>query len=611
MNPLRISTRRLLAAVAVLGLGPVLAVPAAALGAPLDAAGAAGGQPPATQVLAKAPPDECFAGIGQPYPAGPPCETGQAKVNQAYLWGMTRAGRTLFFGTGANVNCLTSGRTLENTVPTQNADWVCEYGESQIAKRNPQLPVKLGDHRIPRLYTYDTRSNQLTEKTDLVKAASPDDATRLQNTVGIRAAGNYGGVALLGGPALGESINLFAFDTDTGAFLGSHNFTAYGNIRHFTVADGALYAGVGVGNNGGNRGHVLRWMGSKTDPFNFVQVATLPAQAADLTVHEGRIFVTTWPGATEEFGEEATEAAEPTEPPASIASVWMSPKLSDGEPGLTPSDDAAWQQVWNVASYEPDPVVAYTYGLGGLASYGGYLYWGTMHVPMKATSLHLSIYPPVDEAGITATAQNTQRAISIYRGKGFGSSKQKVDLLYGATELPAFDPEANNGVGAWTTKSTNYTPKYGAAGFGNPYNNYTWKMAVAAGKLYVGTMDWSYLAKEFGQQTAAQLGLSPQMGDVLAKAPAAAAAPPGMRATAEIPEAVYGGDLYAFSSTRKGATTISDTGVGNYLNYGVRNMVVDGSNLYLGMANPMNLRTDPNDDVPEGGWELIKLKAGC
>ena len=29
--------------------------------------------------------------------------------------------------------------------------------------------------------------------------------------------------------------------------------------------------------------------------------------------------------------------------------------------------------------------------------------------------------------------------------------------------------------------------------------------------------------------------------------------------------------------------------------------------LYLGMANPMNLLTDPNDDLPEGGWELLKL----
>lgn len=52
---------------------------------------------------------------------------------------------------------------------------------------------------------------------------------------------------------------------------------------------------------------------------------------------------------------------------------------------------------------------------------------------------------------------------------------------------------------------------------------------------------------------------------------------------------------------------VDNSGLGNYLNYGIRNMVADGSTLYLGMANPMNLRTDPDDDVPEGGWELIRL----
>ncbi|RGC65835.1 hypothetical protein C5N14_26670 [Micromonospora sp. MW-13] len=606
MNPLRISARRLLAVVAVLGLGPVLAVPSAALGAPLDAAGAAGAHPSTPQLLAKAAADECFAGIGQPYPAGPPCAAGQAKVNQSYLWGMTRAGRTLWFGTGANVNCLTSGRALRNTRPTVNADWACEYGESQIAKRNPQLPPILGDHRPPRLYAYDTRTSTLTEKTDLVKAASTDDANRLQTTAGIRAAGNFGGVALLGGPALGESVNLFAFDTDTGAYLGSRNLPTYGNIRHFTVADGALYAGVGVGANGGERGHVLRWAGSKTDPFAFTVVANLPAQAADLTVHEGRVFVTTWPGSDDELAGPTADVAVPT----SIAAVWMSPKLSAGAPGLNPEDADGWQQVWNVSSYEPDPVVARAYALGGLASYGGYLYWGTMHVPMKATTVHLATYPPKDETATQATIQNTQRSISIYRGRGFGSAHhQKVDLLYGSTELPAYDPAANGGAGAWAMQSTHQTPKFGPAGFGNPYNNYTWKMVVAGGKLYVGTMDWSYLAKELGQETAAQLGLSPQLGDALAEAPLDAAA--GAPAAAERPEAVYGGDLYAFSSPNRPATTIDNSGVGNYLNYGVRNMVTDGSTLYLGMANPMNLRTDPNDDVPEGGWELIRLRGGC
>lgn len=602
MSSLRISARRLLAVAAVLGLGPALAVPSAALGAPLDAAGAAGGQP-SRQVLAKAAPDECFAGVGQPYPAGPPCATGQAKVNQSYLWGMTRAGRALWFGTGANVNCLTSGRALRNTKPTVNDDWVCEYGESQIAKRNPQLPAILGDHRPPRLYTYDTRTETLTEKTELVRAASPEDANRLLSTAGIRAAGNFGGVALLGGPALGSSVNLFAFDTDTGAYLGSRNLPAYGNIRHFTVAGGALYAGVGVGANGGERGHVLRWTGGKADPFAFTVVANLPAQAADLTVHEGRIFVTTWPGSDDEL---AVATADPS-PPRSIAAVWMSPRLASGAPGLNPEDADGWQQVWNVAGYEPDPVVARAYALGGLASYGGYLYWGTMHVPMKATTVHMNTYPPKDEAMARATVQNTQRAISVYRGRLFGGARQKVELLYGSTELPAFDPAANDGAGAWALRSTGQTPKFGPAGFGNPYNNYTWKMVVAGGRLYVGTMDWSYLSKELGKETAATLGLSPELGAALAEAPVAAAlAAPG--AAADRPPAVYGGDLYAFTAPGKPATTVDNTGLGNYLNYGVRNMVTDGTTLYLGMANPMNLRADPNDDVPEGGWELIRLR---
>ena len=35
------------------------------------------------ELLAKAEPDECYDGIGQPYPPGPACATGREKVNQA------------------------------------------------------------------------------------------------------------------------------------------------------------------------------------------------------------------------------------------------------------------------------------------------------------------------------------------------------------------------------------------------------------------------------------------------------------------------------------------------------------------------------------------------
>ncbi|SCL36659.1 hypothetical protein GA0074692_4409 [Micromonospora pallida] len=600
MKPIRNHSRRLWAAVAVLGLGAALTAPTTALGAPTAGDDRHHQPKPNPQVIAKAAPDECFAGVGQPYPAGPPCASGQAKVNHGYLWGMTRAGDDIWFGSGANVNCLTSGRQLGSNEPVLNDDWVCEYQESQIVKTNPQLPGYLGDHRTPRLYTYDTEAKRLTEKTDLVIGSAKEHSDRLRSTTGIRAAGNFGGVALLGGPAIGKSINLFAFDTDTGAFLGSRNFPEFGNIRHFTVAEGALYGGVGVGANGSLRGHVLRWIGSKADPFNFQIVANLPAQAADIAVHDGRVVVSTWPGSDADL---ATAADEPA-PPNKLASIWMSPVLAHGAPGLNPEDVDAWQQIWDVSTYEPDAVVAAGYGLGGMVSYGGYLYWGTMHVPLKATRQHLLAYPPASDEARQATIQNTQRSISIYRGKKLGERKQKIELLYGATELPAYDPAANGGAGAWAKVSTGQTPLYGSSGFGNPYLNYTWKMAVAGGRLYVGTMDWSYLAKELSQEAAAMAGLPVEAAARALSAPSLAAT------TADddpaLPEPVYGGDLMVFESTREPAKLVSDSGVGNYLNYGIRNMVTDGATLYLGTANPMNLRADPTDDVPEGGWELIR-----
>ena len=109
--------------------------------------------------------------------------------------------------------------------------------------------------------------------------------------------------------------------------------------------------GVGVGANGGERGNVLRWTGSRSDPFAFAVVATLPAQAADLTV---TVFVTTWPGSDAELAGPAAGAAPP---PPSIAGVWMSPLLASGAPGLNPEDADGWTAGVERAAYEPDPVV--------------------------------------------------------------------------------------------------------------------------------------------------------------------------------------------------------------------------------------------------------------
>jgi hypothetical protein len=68
-----------------------------------------------------------------------------------------------------------------------------------------------------------------------------------------------------------------------------------------------------------------------------------------------------------------------------------------------------------------------------------------------------------------------------------------------------------------------------------------------------------------------------------------------------------GADLFYFPFPDAPAFPESWGGIDNYTSYGVRNMVPMGGSVYAGMANPMNLLTDTTDNVPEGGWELIKL----
>ena len=589
MNRLWNAVWRVLPATVVLGLLPA-AGPAVAVQPPPG--------PAALErlLLAKATPDECFVEIGAPYPAGPPCATGQPKVNQAYVWGLAKAGDALWFGTGPNVHCLVSGAFLRMPAPHRNDDWVCEFGQSQLAQRNPSLPGVLGDWRPPHVFVYDLAARALTERTADIQQASTVDARRLATTVGIRSAGAHGGVALLGGPGLQGGVNLFAFDTVTGGYLGSANLAGYNNIRKFLVADGALYAGVGV--TGGAGGRVLRWSGTPAAPFEFAEVGNLPSQAAELVVHQGRVFVSTWPAgaapAAAPAGRAAALAAAPPDP--TIAGLWMSPPLAAGEPGLTPADAGAWRQVWSAAQYEPDPLIARTYGGGALASYGGQLYWGTMHVPLLATVAHLTTYPPADQAGALAAVAGTQRAIAVFRGRDLAGPTPRIELLYGRAALPAFSPPGNGTPGAWRLAPTGYEPRFGDSGFGNPFNNYTWTMGVAGGSLYVGTMDWSYLAAKQVPVVLGQLGVR---ADVTAL---------GRTWRPELlTPRFFGADLWAFPRAGKPAAAVSTAGVGNYLNYGIRTMIPAGPTLYLGMANPMNLRTDPTDRAPEGGWELIQL----
>jgi hypothetical protein len=132
----------------------------------------------------------------------------------------------------------------------------------------------------------------------------------------------------------------------------------------------------------------------------------------------------------------------------------------------------------------------------------------------------------------------------------------------------------------------NPVPLMGLSGLGNMFNNYTWDMEVHNGQLFIGTMDWSYLFDKLLAQFAVSVTGSPPARDL------------------QLPEYVSGADLFRLASSSANHAVPEDiSGVGNWSNYGVRNMVSDDF-LYLGMANPMNLMTDPKDDLPEGGWEL-------
>ncbi|HVV81554.1 MAG TPA: hypothetical protein VHE35_00700 [Kofleriaceae bacterium] len=519
--------------------------------------------------LAKAPVDECFNGIGQPvtYPdEHGVCATGVPKVNESYVWGLTKSGSSLWFGTASNVLCGVLYGYLEVTEPVGGApgdDYVCE--RSVAANPAIGMPART-DSRVPSIYELDLTTRHLIQWAGPVNGVSgghakgwTTDATKLLTlTSGFRSAGSLGDTVILAGPGrslLNQSgINVFAFDARQRTLIGYTTLVGVSNIRKWFTYDGVLYTGVGMATTMGGGGRVLRWNGP-SDPLRFTQVGTTGSEIAELVVHEGRLFGASWP----QHGE--------VEVPAGL---YMSPVIPEG--GL-PESTADWEMVWRATDYEPDAVTATTYGTGALASFDGYLYWGTMQVPGRGALAHEDVYgEPATQQEAVANFANTLRAISIFRGQGFGlRTPPRLQVLYGASTLPGWDAET----GQWVQLPTGMGPAlWGPSGFGNPFNNYTWTMEVYEGSLYIGTMDWSYLA--FGAQ----------MPDWL------------LPYLADLPFS-FGADILRIPSSRGPAVLESVNGAGNFANYGIRTMAGSPDGLFLGTANPMNL-------MPEGGWEIIR-----
>lgn len=569
----------------------------------------------ATEILAKAKPDECFYGVGSPAntfffnytmeqaaqmvqgcPAsvGPLAQGGEIlnlipKVNDGYIWGLAKAGDNIFFGTVSNTPCLIAdtyftgfpGVGTCNTV--LNKFYVCESCKREA------FPAG-SDWRPPRIFMYNAQ-NGLVEKTPLLSSPNPANRDPLINqTLGLRSAGKLGNkVVVLAGPSIGTfnpilgpvGINLFAFDSLNGDYLGSTTLPDYDDIRKWVEVRGAVYTGV---HNTLGGGSILRWTGKlvynngKPDLnalFQFEQVGITDSQPAFIVEHQGSLFVTTWPYLERRI--------DPTK--KVLAGLYKSPVMGLG--GLTKAHANKWKKVWDVSRYEPDQVAAATYTLGALASYGGYLYWGSMHVPGLATLAHFLYF--ADDYGPTGptpeqqqvVTQKLDRASSLFRGV-FTPAGNFVQLLYGEKTLPTYTPILK----IWRNARTRAgAPLFGPSGFSNPFNRYVWTMAVHQKKLYVGTGESSL----------------PEYYTLFPNAPFPSPTPNGFGNG-------FGCDLWVFNNTRSPAVPVHLEGMGNVLNYGIRTMYSDGDALYLGTANPMNLSTDPALPQAQGGWELIKYQ---
>lgn len=525
--------------------------------------------------IAKAQPDEDFYGIGHGNNNYNPFITsfgGTPKTNQAYVWGLAKTEKNIWWGTGPNVHCLVMGGYLQTTTANMNDCWVCEFGENS---NYPNLPPSIRDWRPPRIFMYDSESETEYDKTWSV---TPPYTQMLMTTVGIRSGGSHNGVVFMAGPALTGGINIFAFNGLTGQFIGAHNLnlladgTQANNIRKWLVVDDVLYTAIGTTVDG----KVLRWNGDLSSPFDFEIVGNLDTQGAELAFHDGRIFISTWPVGLGVGGAQS--------------GLWMSPPI-DAD-GLNGTDKDAWQKVWSVADYEPDMITALTYGGGALMSYNGELYWGTMHVPLMATVAHLTVFPPDDIFDILAAAFGTWRAVTIFKGKDFGEPTQEVSLLYGMPMLPAYDP-----IEGWQIVPNNMggvMPQFGLAGFNNFFNNYTWTMENYNNRLYTGTMDHVFLIYKILVPTLNQFASMYLPED----STRVTTIDQSLEEQIQLPAYDFGADLLRFDDSNSPAVQESVNGVENEMNYGIRTMLVDDA-LYLGMANPMNLHTD-------GGWELIK-----
>lgn len=538
--------------------------------------------PLTTTLAAQAQPDECFAGIGNPYPAIDGCAAnntftynsntynGQLKVSQSYPWSMQEVDGLIWLGTVPNILCQAGALDIGGGATTPSflsKRLVCEYGSSAYGIAN-SLPASAGDSRPPQVLTYDLTTDLTTVDpltTTTVVDRSPDDPL-FRSTGGLRFAASTADLVLFGGPdLLLPQINFFAYKRSDLSYIGSFSDSAYTDVRRGVNAGGALY--VGVANSGGG-GSVLRWTGTAASPFSYTVVGAMDNDAAEIVLAGDRLAVGTWPNQLNgglRF------------PPTS--GVFISPVL--GATGLDPSQATGWKKIWSADNYDGDVVTSRTYGIGGMAWFNNALYFGTVHWVNGALQAHNAVYGNLTSADgnpFWERLRGTLRSSILVRATNL-SSRPRLTLLYGDQKLWQYSTgvwsQVNNGMGGGGGT-------LGRSGLGNPYNFYVWSLAQYQDRLYIGTLDARILyAGSSTWNKGITEGWLPAFTSPL------------------------GSDLFSLGTT--GAAVLHNgDGFGNPYSYGIRNMLGNASGLWVGEANPFNLAfPSPTGDL--GGWKLFRV----
>ncbi len=639
--------------------------------------------------IADSQPDECFIDFGDNEPlVNGECEEGTPKTNEAYVWGLTQSNGKLYFGTGANIHCLVTGTYLGSTSSTLRDlggvdDYVCELGDGA----DSPLPDVFKDWRPPSIYSQDISSGKLTKLNSQMDVASQQ---RAATTVGIRAAGAVGNLVYLGGPSLTGGINLFVFNSSTGAFVESATIDGYRNIRTLKPYQGSMVAGVA---KVGGSGAALVFSDSQ-NPLSFNEsFVTTAGEIAEFEFYEDRMYFGTWPTST-----------------ATVATVASTDLITDMDDF---GSEGSGEIIWQASDYEPDEAIVHTYGVGAMKFFNGKLYFGTMHVPLTSLNAVLDKYEELElsleDEDYLAAFLGSLRSTALFEydpdspmGWDDSSFQNNPNLVFGDPALPTFDYSEQFVIFEYTSTGE-FLPDLALSGFNNPFNNYMWAMSEYDDELYIGTMDWSYLLipvfGEFVNETSEEnpllgpeffnpvefLGqilqtitsnllteeeLSGNVSDTALEnfgfflyevvqgfllALQSTGNLDGTSVASTVDQLIddidelytladdgidnetydqalalavsinndlaelitffesdvlsaidfleplsYGADVMALNAEGQ-IRMVSNDGLGNYLNYGIRTMTTaPGEGLFLGTANPMNLQV-------EGGWELYRL----